>query len=183
MTVDASDPQDQEWLRGVSGTPPGGPASSDFEQGRRLRAGLDRLPEFAAPPEGWADVERRACMRPVAAANDVRWRGGAVAASLVLAMGLAWYWLPSDQPQWRGAGEGMAQWRSTSPQADAERLAAQLRGWGAQVELRAAPEAGGWFLDIQCATPCDVRVAARLAELETALPPAGGQRLLVLPQR
>ncbi|MFH7041557.1 hypothetical protein ABT392_04470 [Paucibacter sp. JuS9] len=182
MAVESSDQQGQDWLHGVAGAPAGGQETEAFAEGRRLRAGLDRLPEFDAPAEGWADVEQRARARPARAANDARWRWGAAAASLALAVGLALHWQPAPDPQWRGADGGEAQWRSTTPQADAQRLAAQLRGWGAQVDMQAATEAGGWSLDIQCASPCDGRVVARLAELETALPPKGGLRLLVLPR-
>jgi hypothetical protein len=191
MTADNTDPRDEAWLRGLAGAPvdevhaADAAHAADVAAGRRLRAGLDRVPAVEAPADGWADVLRRAdqgvpaVLAPRAAANGAagRWAGG-VAAALLL--GLGGYWWPGEDAQWRGDGAGTADahWLSASPQADARSLAAELRAWGAEVaESTPAPQTV--WLDIRCAAPCDARVGARLAELETALAPDGRLRLEV----
>lgn len=187
MTAEQGDRRDEDWLRGLAGAPADAAPSTDFEQGRRLRAGLDRVPEADAPTDGWADVLQRAGQgRPVVVepapgrrAANTRWAYG-LAASVLLAVGLGGVWWPADEPQWRGttAGTAAAQWLSADPAADAQRLAAELRGWGAAVAESSGTGHERW-LDIRCAAPCDPRVAARLAELETALAPDGRLRLRV----
>lgn len=189
MTADSADKASQDWLKGLAGAPPEGEVTPDHEQGQRLRAGLDRLPEFAPPENGWAEVSRQAALperiaaRPGRAANSPLWRWSAVAATVLLTIGLGAQLMPTTEPQWRGdadAGPAQARWISAAPEADALALAAELRGWGAEVGVDAGP-AGEQALDIRCLAPCDDRVAVRLAELETALAPDGRLRLRVVP--
>jgi len=187
MTADNTDPRDEAWLRGLAGAPADEAYAADAAAGRRLRASLDRVPAVEAPADGWADVLRRAdqgvpaALPPREAANGHarRWAGG-LAAALLLGVGMGGLWRPAEDTQWRGAGEGAtdAHWLSASPHADARSLAAALRGWGATVtESTSAPQTV--WLDIRCPAPCDARVGARLAELETALAPDGRLRLKV----
>lgn len=185
MTADNKDSRDEAWLRGLSGGPADAAHPADAAEGRRLRAGLDRVPPVKAPADGWAEVLRRADQgvpaslppRPAANGHAGRWAAG-MAAALLLGVGGLWW--PADEPQWRGAGQdaAAAHWLSASPQADARSLAVALRGWGAEVaESQPAPQTV--WLDIRCPAPCDARVGARLAELETALAPDGRLRLKV----
>lgn len=187
MTADNTDPRDEAWLRGLAGAPTDEAHAADAAAGRRLRASLDRVPAVEVPADGWADVLRRAdqglpaalAPRPAANGNAGRWAGG-IAAALLLSLGAGGLWWSDAEPQWRGAAPHAADahWLSASPQADARGLAAELRGWGAEVAESAAAPQTVW-LDIRCAAPCDARVGARLAELETALAPDGRLRLKV----
>jgi hypothetical protein len=188
MSADQPPGHDEDWLRGLGGAPADEPGSAAFAEGRRLRAGLDRVPQVDASRADWADVLRRAGQGSPAqlskpeAANAGRWRRAAgLAAVLVLAVGLVWQQRPDPEPQWRGEGSipGEARWLSAAPIADAAALASELRSWGAEVRDEPAPQ-GQVLLSIRCPANCDVRVAARLAELETALAPDGSLRLHVL---
>lgn len=188
MSAEHGDPRDDAWLRGLSGAPADGAPSADFAAGRRLRAGLDGVPEVALPPAGWAEVVARAdqaqqaTAAPRPARNDAHWtRAGAAAAVLVLVVGVWQLRSPPADVQWRGesgAVAPVAQWVSADAPADAARLAADLQAWGARVERHDGAEASV-VLDIRCPAPCDARVAQRLAELETALDPSGQLRLQV----
>lgn len=187
MTADNTDPRDEAWLRGLAGAAADEAHPADHAAGRRLRAGLDRVPGVEPPADGWADVLRRADQgvpavlppRRAANAGAGRWAAG-IAAVLLLGLGLGGPWRPGDDVQWRGAADGAstAHWLSASPQADARGLAVELRGWGAEVTESVQTPQTVW-LDIRCAAPCDARVGARLAELETALAPDGRLRLKV----
>ena len=119
-----------------------------------------------------------------------RWAGWGLLASLMLGGVLVWPMLQPGLPteaagQWRGpaGSEAEAQahalWliaSSESPEAAARVLSEQLRAWGARVDLRAISEAE-LELRIHCTAPCDPRISARLADMETAL---DGQGLLLL---
>lgn len=152
----------------------------------QARAGL-HLSAAESPPAAQAPAANAGQLLTVKPGQR-RWAGWGLLASLMLGGVLVWPMLQTGLPteaggQWRGpAGaeaEARALWliaSSESPEAAARGLAEQLRTWGARVDQRAISEAE-LELRIHCTAPCDPRISARLADLETAL---DGQGLLLL---